>query len=129
MKRFIKMAFLGTVAATVILGASAAFAEGTTKVDTNGIAFQVPEQLSDLVNVQTENLGEDTLVSVFEKASVEASENKSATGVVAAGYELGVLCELGLGVEQDTEKAIELYQEAAAYENTDALAALERLSQ
>ena len=74
MKRFIKMAFLGTVAATVILGASAAFAEGTTKVDTNGIAFQVPEQLSDLVNVQTENLGEDTLVSVFEKASVEASE-------------------------------------------------------
>ena len=61
-------------------------------------------------------------------AAVEASENKSATGVVAAGYELGVLYEQGLGVEQDLNKAIELYQEAAEYEYPDAIAALERLS-
>ena len=57
-------------------------------------------------------------------ASVEASENKSATGVVA----LGVLYEQGLGVEQDLNKAKELYQEAAEYEYPDAIEALERLS-
>lgn len=61
-------------------------------------------------------------------ATVEASENKSATGVVAAGYELGILYEQGLGVEQDLNKAIELYQEAAEYEYPDAIEALERLS-
>ena len=61
-------------------------------------------------------------------ASVKASENKSATGVVAAGYELGVLYEQGLGVEQDLKKAMELYQEAAAYEYPDAIEALARLS-
>ena len=61
-------------------------------------------------------------------ATVEASENKSATGVVAAGYELGVLYEQGLGVEQDLNKAIELYQEAAEYEYPDAFEALKRLS-
>ena len=61
-------------------------------------------------------------------ASVEASENKSATGVVAAGYELGILYEQGLGVEQDLNKAKELYQEAAEYEYPDAIEALERLS-
>ena len=60
-------------------------------------------------------------------ASVEASENKSATGVVAAGYELGVLCEHGLGVEQDTDRAAELYQEAAKYGYPDAVEALARL--
>ena len=60
-------------------------------------------------------------------ATVEASENKSATGVVAAGYEFGVLYEQGLGVEQDLNKAIELYQEAAGYENQDAVDALARL--
>ena len=61
-------------------------------------------------------------------ASVEASENKSATGVVAAGYELGALYEQGLGVEQDLNKAMELYEEAASYENQDAIDALARLS-
>ena len=60
---------------------------------------------------------------------MEASENKSATGVVAAGYELGVLYEQGLGVAQDLNKAIELYQEAAEYENQDAIDALARLSE
>ncbi len=58
---------------------------------------------------------------------METSENKSATGVVAAGYELGALYEQSLGVEKDLDKAIELYQEAAEYENQDAIDALERL--
>ena len=58
-----------------------------------------------------------------------SSENKSATGVVAAGCELGRLYEEGLGVEQDLEKAIALYREAAEYGDEDAAAALERLGE
>ena len=62
-------------------------------------------------------------------ASIADSDNKSATGVVTAGYELGTLYEQGLGVEQDLDKAIELYREAAQYENEDAIEALARLSE
>lgn len=62
-------------------------------------------------------------------ASVEASDNKSATGVVDAGYELAVLYEQGLGVEQDLEKAMQLYQEAAQYECQPAIEALARLTE
>ena len=51
----------------------------------------------------------------------------SATGVVEAEYELAVLYEQGSGVEQDLEKAIELYTDAAQYENQNACDALERL--
>ena len=40
---------------------------------------------------------------------------------------LGLLYEQGLGVEQDVEKAIMLYKEAAEYENGEAIAALARL--
>ena len=36
-------------------------------------------------------------------ASVAASENKSATGVVDAGHELAQMYEQGLGVEQDVD--------------------------
>lgn len=60
-------------------------------------------------------------------AEVSASDNKSATGVVAAGYALGRLYEQGLGVEQDLSRALALYREAAEYGNEDAAAALERL--
>lgn len=60
-------------------------------------------------------------------ASIAGSDNKSATGVVAAGYELAMLYEQGLGVDQDLETAEELYGEAAGYGNEDSVAALERL--
>lgn len=60
-------------------------------------------------------------------AEVSASDNKSATGVVAAGVALGRLYEQGLGVEQDLGRALELYREAAEYGDEDAAAALERL--
>ena len=60
-------------------------------------------------------------------ASVAASENKSATGVVDAGYELARLYEQGLGVEQDLDRAIDLYEEAEENGSEDAVAALERL--
>lgn len=56
-----------------------------------------------------------------------ASENKSATGVIDAGYELAQLYEQGLGVEQDVDRAIALYQEAAEYGHEAASTALERL--
>lgn len=62
-------------------------------------------------------------------ASVEGSDNKSATGVVEAGYELAVLYEQGLGIEQDLGKAKELYQEAAGYGCEEAATALERLKE
>lgn len=62
-------------------------------------------------------------------AFVAASENKSATGVVDAGYELAQLYEQGLGVEQDVDRTIALYQEAAEYGHEAALAAFERLGQ
>ena len=61
--------------------------------------------------------------------SVAASENKSATGVVDAGYELARLYEQGLGVEQDVDHAIALYQEAKEYGHEAASEALERLGQ
>ena len=61
-------------------------------------------------------------------ASVAASENKSATGVVDAGVELAQLYEQGLGVEQNLDRALELYREAAEYDNEAAATALERLN-
>ena len=64
--------------------------------------------------------------ALFE--SVAASENKSATGVVDAGYELARLYEQGLGVEQDMDRAIALYAEAAENGSEAAAAALERLN-
>ena len=60
--------------------------------------------------------------------SVAASENKSATGVVDAGYELARLYEQGLGVEHAVDRAIALYKEAAENGSEDAAAALERLN-
>ena len=60
-------------------------------------------------------------------ASVAASENKSATGVVDARVELAQLYEQGLGVEQNVDRAIALYREAAEYGNEQAVEALERL--
>ena len=45
--------------------------------------------------------------------SIASSENKSATGVVDAMFELARLYEHGLGVELDLDRAIALYEEAA----------------
>ena len=45
----------------------------------------------------------------------------------AARY-VGMIYEQGLGVEQDLDKAITLYQEAAAYESQEAIDALVRLN-
>ena len=61
-------------AAMAIAVSSAAMADGNTKVETNGIAFEIPAELADLVTVETEGLSEGTLVNVYETASVEAAK-------------------------------------------------------
>ena len=59
-------------------------------------------------------------------AFVEASENKSATGIVAAGYEPGVLYK-GLGTEQILDQAIALIRKPQRMKE-DAINALVRLN-
>ena len=54
-------------------------------------------------------------------------ECRHAPIVIMFMSRLGLLYEQGLGVEQDVEKAIMLYKEAAEYENGEAIAALARL--
>ena len=61
-------------AAVAALGASGVFADGVEKVDVQGIRFEIPEEISDLVTVETEGLDENELVSVYETASIEAAE-------------------------------------------------------
>lgn len=81
-----KNIFAGAVltAAITAFGAFAAFAGEAVTVDTQGIKFEVPAEISDLVTVQTEGLENGTLVSVYEKASVEAAkaqgENQDGAG-------------------------------------------------
>ena len=75
------------------------------------------------------SVGQDYEKAAVLFASIADSDNKSATGVVAAGYEIGTLYEQGSGVEWDPDKAIGLYREAAQYENEKAIEALARLSE
>ena len=60
-------------AAVTVLGASGVFADGAGKVDTQGVKFEIPEEIRGLVTVNTEGLEKDELVSVYETASVEAA--------------------------------------------------------
>ncbi len=62
------------VAAMTVIGATAVMAESTDTVDVEGIKFSIPEDVKELVTVQTEGLDDDTLVSVSETASIEAAE-------------------------------------------------------
>ena len=50
------------------------FADDGTKVEAGGISFQIPAELADLVIVRTEGLNDQSLVEVYEKASVEAAK-------------------------------------------------------
>lgn len=75
MKKAMRNMIIGAaVAAGAIFGTTAAFAAGVAQVNTQGIAFQIPEKIRDLVDVQTEGLEADTIVSVYETASVEAAK-------------------------------------------------------
>ena len=61
-------------AAVTAMGVSGVFADGADKVDVQGVVFEIPEEISDLVTVRTEGLEEDELVSVYETASIEAAQ-------------------------------------------------------
>ena len=82
----------GTIlaAALAAFGSAAVFADGIDKVDTKGIRFEIPEEIRDLVTVQTEGLDADTLVSVYETASVDAAE-AMGKGDVGAGWIFSII--------------------------------------
>jgi hypothetical protein len=65
----------GTVlaAAVAALGASAAMAGAGEKVDRQGISFEIPEEIRNLVTVE-DGADEDTIVAVYETASVDAAK-------------------------------------------------------
>lgn len=69
------MAGMMLAAAVTAIGAGAVFADSVDKVDTKGIAFGIPEEIRDLVTVQTDGLDADTLVAVYETASMDAARN------------------------------------------------------
>ena len=65
------------LAATVtMLGAEGVFAQGTDRVEAQGIAFELPEEIRDLVTVRTDGLEADELVSVYETASLDAAAER-----------------------------------------------------
>ena len=65
------------LAATVtMLGAAGVFAQGTDRVEAQGIAFELPEEIRDLVTVRTDGLEADELVSVYETASLDAAAER-----------------------------------------------------
>lgn len=63
-------------AAVTMLGAAGVYASGADKVEAHGIAFEIPEQIRDLVTVKTDGLEADELVSVYETASLDAASAK-----------------------------------------------------
>ena len=88
--RMKKFYLAAAAAALITMTASvAAFAEGGTKVDANGVSFEIPAELADLVTVETEGLEDGMLVNVYETASVKAAE---AQGEVdeGAGWIFGI---------------------------------------
>lgn len=70
----IKKWMTGTVlaAAVTAFGAFSAMAGGTA-VDKQGIKFEIPETISDLVTVE-DGVDENTILAVYENASVEAAQ-------------------------------------------------------
>ena len=78
MKRRIMTAMLIVAAATAIC--FPAFAAETDKVDVKGISFKIPEEIRDLITVKLDNPDPDTLVSVYETASVEAAKAQGEDG-------------------------------------------------
>ena len=65
------------LAATItMLGAAGIFAQSTDRVEAQGIAFELPEEIRDLVTVRTDGLEADELVSVYETASLDAAAER-----------------------------------------------------
>lgn len=68
------MAGMMLTSAVAMLGAFSTFADGVDKVDVQGIKFEIPEEIRDLVTVRTEGLEDGELVSVYETASIDAAQ-------------------------------------------------------
>ena len=81
-----KMIAGAMVAAAVALGSMTAFAAGIEKVDIDGITFEIPEEIRDLVTVQTQLGSEDEIVMVSETASRDAALAMEDEDVEYAGW-------------------------------------------
>ena len=82
MKKF-WIAFTAAAAMAATMSACA-FAGENQRVEADGIAFEIPAELSDLVTVKTDDNG--MLVSVYETASIEAAESDD----IGAGWLFGI---------------------------------------
>ena len=71
MKKMIAGAVMAAAMAAV--SAVCVSAAGVDKVDIQGIIFEIPEEIRDLVTVETQGLDQDTLVCVSETASRDAA--------------------------------------------------------
>ena len=74
MKKAMMAAMAVAAAAMAITASSAVMAEEIVKVEADGIAFEIPAELADLVTVETEGLSDGALVNVYETASIEAAK-------------------------------------------------------
>ncbi len=88
MKKMITVAALA--AAMAAFGASGVMAETVDKVDVEGITFEVPDDIRDLLTVTTEGLDENTLVQVQETASIEA-DKAADRGVELPGWVFSIV--------------------------------------
>ena len=71
-----KKIMTGMMVATALMafGTIGVFADDAHTVDVQGVKFEIPEELADLLTVKTEDLEAGELVSVYETASLEAAE-------------------------------------------------------
>lgn len=85
-----KKVFMAAAAATALTMTMAAgtFAAENTKVEADGIAFEIPAEFSDLVTVKMDD--GDMLVSVYETASLEAAKALGETENSGAGWLFGI---------------------------------------
>ena len=88
MMKKVWMAMAAAAAMTVFISAGA-MAEENRRIEANGIAFEIPAELKDLVTVETEGLGDGVLVNVYETASVEAAKALGEE-IEGAGWLFGI---------------------------------------
>ena len=72
-----KKGFILGLVSALALGAAAVtpvFAEGTAVFESQGIHLDIPEEIRELVTVETDSPDPDTIVSVYETASQEAAK-------------------------------------------------------
>ncbi len=98
MRKLITVAAI--TAAMAVIGATSAFAADVDKVEVQGVRFEIPEDIRDLVTVQTEGLGDKELVKVSETGSIEAAKANGGDADSA-----GWLFTIGTLSEEEMEDA------------------------